>query len=128
MIEVQHLIKVYNGQQVVDDISSRLEAGKTLVLLGTSGCGKTTTLRMLNRLIEPTSGKVLIDQKDISTVLLKPNPQEVKSLGSNPDSVFHFVSEHFREDYALTWLQPLGFNNTYALMMRGKKELKQYLN
>jgi len=38
---------------------------ETLILLGTSGCGKTTTLKMINRLIEPTSGKVLIDGKNI---------------------------------------------------------------
>ncbi len=63
MIEVQGLTKVFEEKKVVNDLSFKVKKGETLVLLGTSGCGKTTTLKMLNRLIEPTAGKVLIDGK-----------------------------------------------------------------
>jgi len=65
MIEVLNLTKKFNGLTAVDNISFSVENGETLILLGTSGCGKTTTLKMINRLIEPTSGKVFIEGKNI---------------------------------------------------------------
>jgi len=48
----------------VREVSLIVERGETVVLLGTSGCGKTTTLKMINRLIEPTSGGIEIDGRD----------------------------------------------------------------
>lgn len=65
MIDVQHLTKQYQHTIAVDDVSFRVEEGQTLVLLGTSGSGKTTTLRMLNRLVEPTSGAISIAGENI---------------------------------------------------------------
>lgn len=53
MIELRGLTKTYAGRNVVDDLSLDVAAGDLLVLLGSSGCGKTTTLKMINRLIEP---------------------------------------------------------------------------
>ncbi|MDJ0800003.1 MAG: ATP-binding cassette domain-containing protein [Calothrix sp. MO_167.B12] len=60
MIEAIELTKEYNGVTVVDQVCFQVPSGETLGLIGTSGCGKTTTLKMLNRLIEPTSGQILI--------------------------------------------------------------------
>lgn len=54
------------GSPAVDSFSARIEAGTTTVLLGSSGCGKTTLLRMVNRMMEPSSGAVLIDDEDIA--------------------------------------------------------------
>ncbi len=65
MIEVKGLSKYFNNKLVVDQVSFHVEAGETLVLLGTSGSGKTTTLKMINRLIEPSSGQVLFNGKNI---------------------------------------------------------------
>jgi osmoprotectant transport system ATP-binding protein len=65
MIEVKSITKKFKQQIAVDDISFNVKEGENFVLLGTSGCGKTTTLKMLNRLIEPTKGEVFIDQKNI---------------------------------------------------------------
>ncbi len=66
MIKVEHLSKHYGQAKAVNDISFEVAEGQNLVLLGTSGCGKTTTLKMLNRLIEPTSGQVWINGEDIT--------------------------------------------------------------
>jgi osmoprotectant transport system ATP-binding protein len=65
MITVKHLTKEFARQTAVDDISFTVDESENLVLLGTSGCGKTTTLKMLNRLIEPTSGEIFINNKNI---------------------------------------------------------------
>lgn len=64
MIQVEHLARRFGEKNAVDDVSFTVAEGETLVLLGTSGCGKTTTLKMLNRLIEPTSGTIRINGKD----------------------------------------------------------------
>ena len=55
-----------SGSPAVDSFSARIEAGTTTVLLGSSGCGKTTLLRMVNRMVEPSSGRVLIDDEDVA--------------------------------------------------------------
>lgn len=65
MIEVENLAKYYNGAAAVKDVSFTVKEGENLVLLGTSGCGKTTTLRMINRLVEPSAGQIYINGKSI---------------------------------------------------------------
>ena len=60
MIEVQHITKYFDGFRAVDDISFTVGEGENMVFLGTSGCGKTTLLKMVNRLLEPSSGEVRI--------------------------------------------------------------------
>jgi osmoprotectant transport system ATP-binding protein len=54
------------NRQILDRISFEVERGETLVLLGRSGSGKSTTLRLINRLLTPSSGKILVDGQDIA--------------------------------------------------------------
>src|ERR1700755_2753280 len=65
MIKVEHLSKSFGKVKAVDGILFDVAEGENLILLGTSGCGKTTTLKMLNRLIEPTSGSIYINGQNI---------------------------------------------------------------
>jgi osmoprotectant transport system ATP-binding protein len=65
MIQLQNVSKHYKNIKAVDSISFEVKEGETVVLLGTSGCGKTTTLRMINRLTEPTSGKIVVNGQNI---------------------------------------------------------------
>lgn len=67
MITVESVSKSFNGKKAVDAISFQANDKEILVLLGTSGCGKTTMLKMINRLIEVDSGTILIDGKNIQS-------------------------------------------------------------
>ena len=58
MIEIDGLTKTYDQTTVVDHVSLQVDEGDICVIVGTSGSGKTTLMRMLNRLVEPTSGSV----------------------------------------------------------------------
>jgi osmoprotectant transport system ATP-binding protein len=64
MIEVAGLLRRYADTVAVADVSFRVERGEMLALVGDSGSGKTTTLKMINRLIEPDDGRVVVDGRD----------------------------------------------------------------
>ncbi|WP_299363864.1 ABC transporter ATP-binding protein [uncultured Paracoccus sp.] len=68
MIRFESVSKVYDGIAVVDDVSLTLERGTITAVVGTSGSGKSTLLRMVNRLVEPTAGRVLLDGTDTASV------------------------------------------------------------
>ncbi|MEQ1761743.1 MAG: ATP-binding cassette domain-containing protein [Pyrinomonadaceae bacterium] len=63
IVEFRSVAFEIDGLHILDDISFAIETGEVLVLLGESGCGKTTTLKLINRLIDPTSGQVTVEGK-----------------------------------------------------------------
>ena len=67
MLELLGVRKSYDGGDTfaVDGVGFRAAPGERVVLVGESGCGKTTTLKMINRLVEPTSGEIRIDGRDV---------------------------------------------------------------
>lgn len=69
MIEFKSVSKVYLGGKVaVHNVNLKIEEGQFIVFIGTSGSGKTTCMRMINKMIEPSSGNILIDGKDIKNM------------------------------------------------------------
>ena len=68
MIRVDRVSKNYGSTIAVNDISFEVPEGQNMVLLGTSGCGKTTTLRMINRLTETTAGRITVGGKNIKDI------------------------------------------------------------
>jgi len=75
LIEFQHVTKVYKGGKIaVEDVNVSFEKGEFICFIGTSGSGKTTCMRMINRMNEPTEGKILIDGQDTQSL----NPVELR--------------------------------------------------
>ena len=69
MLRVEHLTKVYpNGTVALKDVSFQVEEGEFLAIIGLSGSGKSTLLRCINRLIEPTSGKIIWNDVDVTAL------------------------------------------------------------
>lgn len=67
MIRFDHVSKTYpGGTRAVEDFSLTVEQGSTTVFLGTSGCGKTTLMRMVNAMVTPTSGTVFVRGRDVA--------------------------------------------------------------
>lgn len=66
MIQFEHVNKGYGKAQILKDLNFTIPDGKFVVLIGPSGCGKTTTLKTINRLIEPDSGVIRINGEDIT--------------------------------------------------------------
>jgi osmoprotectant transport system ATP-binding protein len=65
VILLQRLTKRYGATLAVDGVSLEVARGECLFLVGASGCGKTTTLKLVNRLVEPDAGSVLVDGRDV---------------------------------------------------------------
>src|SRR5438552_2528621 len=61
IVEFRNVAYAINGRALLENVSFRIESGETVVFLGRSGSGKTTTLKLINRLIEPTSCAVLVE-------------------------------------------------------------------
>jgi len=116
MLRVQHLTKVYpNGTEALKDVSFEVQDGEFLVVIGLSGSGKSTLLRCINRLIEPTSGKIFWNDTDITTA----SPGELLHIRRNIGMVFQQFNLVRRSSvmtnvlngrlgYANPWLSLLG--------------------
>ncbi len=82
MLRVEHLTKVYpNGTRALKDVSFQVEDGEFMAVIGLSGSGKSTLLRCINRLIEPTAGKVIWDDIDITAVPASQMRQVRRQIG-----------------------------------------------
>ncbi len=81
-VRVEHLTKVYaDGTVALRDLTFAVEPGEFLVIIGLSGSGKSTLMRCINRLIEPTAGKIYIDDVDITTLSQEEMRQHRRRIG-----------------------------------------------
>ncbi len=116
MLRIEHLNKVYpGGTQALKDVSFEVQDGEFLVVIGLSGSGKSTLLRCINRLIEPTSGKIYWNDTDITAA----SPAELLQIRRNIGMVFQQFNLVKRSSvmnnvlcgrlgYANPWLSLLG--------------------
>jgi phosphonate transport system ATP-binding protein len=82
VLRIEHLVKDYpGGVRAVDDVSLTVVPGEFLVLIGLSGSGKSTLLRCINRLVEPTSGRIVLDEIDITAAPQSDLPRIRRSIG-----------------------------------------------
>jgi phosphonate transport system ATP-binding protein len=111
MLRIQNLTKVYpGGVRGLDDVSLTVPDGEFLVLIGLSGSGKSTLLRCINRLIEPSSGSIILDDVNVTAA----SPAELRKIRRSIGMIFqqfNLVKRstvltnvlHGRLGYASTW-------------------------
>jgi osmoprotectant transport system ATP-binding protein len=68
MIEFERVVKIIGGRRIVDDVSFHVPAGEICALVGSSGAGKTTTLKMVNRLVPVSSGTIRVEGEDVTRI------------------------------------------------------------
>ena len=78
LIELKNIVVEFDGERILDDLSLGIRDGEFVTLLGASGCGKTTTLRIIAGFIDPDEGQVFFDSKDIGGV--PPYKREVNTI------------------------------------------------
>ena len=74
MISFQNVSKTYNGKTALNHFSLDIYDGELLTVIGTSGCGKTTALKMINRLLQPDTGNIFVNGTNVSAI----NPVELR--------------------------------------------------
>src|SRR5512142_172735 len=117
MLKVEHLVKTYpNGTPALQDVSFEVQDGEFLVVIGLSGSGKSTLLRCINRLIDPTEGKVFLDDIDVTAA----HPAELRNIRRKIGMVFQQFNLVKRSSvmtnvlsgrlgYVNPWLSLIGF-------------------
>lgn len=81
-VRIEHLTKIYpDGTRALEDITLAVRPGEFLVIIGLSGSGKSTLMRCINRLIEPTSGKIFIDDVDVTALGPEGTRQARRQIG-----------------------------------------------
>jgi lipopolysaccharide export system ATP-binding protein len=104
VLEAEGLVKMYRRRRVVNDVALRLQQGEIVGLLGPNGAGKTTTFYMIVGLIEPLSGRILLDGADITTMPMYRRARNGLGYLSQEPSIFRKLSV---EDNILAILETL---------------------
>ncbi len=131
LLKCDYLTKKYNNTLALDGINLTIESGKIIGLLGPNGSGKTTLIKLINGLLTPTSGYVLVDGK-------APSPESKKIISYLPDNdflptwmtveqiinLFCDFFEDFRPELAFEMLRRLGIDRKHKLktLSKGNKE------
>ena len=92
ILNTENLIKKYNNKNVVDGVSININKGEVVGLLGPNGAGKTTTFYMITGMIDPTAGRVYLNNKDITNIPMYRRAQIGIGYLSQEPSVFTKLS------------------------------------
>ncbi len=107
MINIENLVKIYdNGLKAVNNISLEVKKGEIFGIIGMSGAGKSSLIRCINRLEEPTKGNILIDGKDI----VKMNKSELKEARKNMAMIFQSFNLFYQKNVFENIAYPLRIN------------------
>ena len=126
LLEVKNLKKYFKTKHgtvhAVDDVSFTIKKGKTLGLVGESGCGKTTTGRAILRLTEPTSGQIIFNGRDICTL----SKRELKKARRDMQLVFQdpYSSLDPRKTVSQIIAEPIIANK----LIKGKDRIDERVN
>ncbi len=104
LIVTQGLVKNYHGQNVVDGVNIHIQRGEVVGLLGPNGAGKTTTFYMIVGLINPNSGKVFFDSKDITRLPMHQRARLGLGYLSQEPSIFRKLTVAENVMAILEWL------------------------
>lgn len=130
MITLKNITKRFGNMVAVDNLSMELQRGEMCVFLGESGCGKSTTLRMINRLIESDEGEIKIDGKNI----LDYKPEQLRrSIGYVVQSTGLFPNMNVRENISvvprlLKWKEEDILERVKELIKLVGLDVKYYIN
>lgn len=126
MIKIENLVKVYeNGFKAVNDISLEVKKGEIFGIIGLSGAGKSSLIRCINRLEEPTSGNIFIDGKDI----VKMNDKELKDARKNMSMIFQSFNLFYQKNVFENIAYPLKINGWKKENIEKRvKTLLEYVN
>ena len=133
MIQIEHLYKTYSSgkqsHEALNDINLTIESGEVFGILGSSGAGKSSLVRCMNLLERPTSGRVIIDGKDITDA----KNRDLSKIRSNIGMIFQNFSLFQQRTVLQNVTFPLEINNTpkekrearakYLLDLVGLKDL-----
>jgi len=117
---IENLTKSYRqGTLAVDNVSFEVKQGEFIAIIGSSGSGKSTILRCINRMIEPTNGRIIFEGEDISCFSGKKIREARRRIG--------MIFQHYNLVYRLTVMQNvmhgrLGYMNTFAGVLNLYKE------
>jgi lipopolysaccharide export system ATP-binding protein len=109
VLEAQGLTKIYRGRKVVNDVAVRLQQGEIVGLLGPNGAGKTTTFYMIVGLIQPLTGRILLDGQDITKLPMYERARRGIGYLSQEPSIFRKLSV---EDNILAILETLPLSSS----------------
>jgi len=104
VLEAERLTKIYRGRKVVNDVAVQLRQGEIVGLLGPNGAGKTTTFYMIVGLIQPLSGRIVLDSEDITKLPMYERARRGIGYLSQEPSIFRKLSV---EDNILAILETL---------------------